>query len=351
VITKEVFSFENLVKRTYSLFIAVCASDRAAKLSAEGLVEADARGLSSHGLMLLPMYLERIEQGSVDPSSVNEIVSDLGALISIDCHNGLGQVSAQDAMELAIERAKTHGVAVVVAKNAFHFGGAYRYSSLAAAAGMIGVAAANTRPLMPVPGGAYAVVGNNPISFSIPRLGEDALTVDFALSEAALGKVRLAEAEGTEIPSTWATDSSGKPTTNAADAIKGMLLPAGGSKGFGLALVIDMLSGVLSGGGFGAGVKGLYADFSEPYNSSNFFLAINASALDDGFAQRATRLAIAVHDSPMIDPGNTARLPGERSKQNYERSLKDGVQLNPSVVKDLEKWEIRLKTRNGDKSK
>lgn len=347
----DVFSFEDLVTRAYRLFIAVGASERAAMLAAEGLVEADARGLSSHGLMLLPMYLGRIEQGSVDPASVNEIVGDLGALVSVDCHNGLGQASAQDAMELAIERARIHGVGVVVARNAFHFGGAYRYSALAAAAGMIGVAAANTRPLMPAPGGAKAVVGNNPIAFSIPRSGAEAFTVDFALSEAALGKVRLAEAEGTEIPSTWATDSAGKPTSNPTEAIKGMLLPAGGTKGFGLALVIDMLSGVLSGGGFGADVNGLYADFSEPYNSANFFLAINASSLDDGFTERATHLANQVLKSPMTEQGAVARLPGERSKNTYERSRREGVQLKPSVVTDFEQCEIRLKTRNGDTPK
>ena len=346
-----VFQFNDLVTRTNHLFVAAGASERAARLTAEGLVEADARGLPSHGLMLLPVYLGRIEQGSVDPKSVNEIVGDLGALVSVDCHNGLGQVSAQDAMELAIVRARDHGVAVVVARNAFHFGGAYRYAALAADAGMIGVAAANTRPLMPAPGGAKALVGNNPIAFSIPRSGESPFTFDFALSEAALGKVRLAEAEGTDIPSTWATDSAGLPTTNPTEAIKGMLLPAGGTKGFGLALVVDMLSGVLSGGGFGANVNGLYADFSEPYNSSHFFLAINASALDEGFAERATLLAGEVLSSPMIEHGATARLPGDRSKRNYEQSLRDGIRLKRSVVQDLEHWEIHLNTRNGDLSK
>lgn len=339
-----VFTYKQLVTRATSLLLAMGVSEDSASLTADGLVEADARGLPSHGLMLLPMYLDRIKKGSINPTATNELVTDLGALAVFDSHHGLGHSSAQYAMESAIEKAKNHGIAAVVCRNAFHFGGAYRYSKMAASAGMVGVAAANTRPLMPAPGGSKAVVGNNPIGFAVPTSGETPVVFDMALSEVAMGKIRLADAEGKTIPNTWATDSSGIATTDPAEAIKGMLLPAGGTKGFGLALVIDMLTGVLSGGGFGSRVNGLYANLEIPYNSANFFLAIDASRLDSGFQDRALALANEVLNSPMSEPGSSARLPGQRSEENYQRSLTEGVWLDESVIRSLLEWEQKLNT-------
>ena len=341
------FTPVHLVDRAARMLIAAGVEERSAVLVADGLVEADARGLPSHGLMLLPMYLDRIRQGSVNPAGHNRIVADLGALVCVDSQNGLGQATAQDAMELAISRAREHGIAAVACRNAFHFGGAYRYAALAAEVGMIGIAAANTRPLMPAPGGAKAVVGNNPIGFAVPRTGQEPVVFDLALSEAAMGKIRLAASEGRSIPSTWATDACGEPTTDPTAAIAGFLLPTGGAKGFGLALMVDMLTGVLSGGGFGTGVQGLYGDLTKPYNSSTLFLAIDASALDAGFADRAAELAAQVQASPMMSPDVTARVPGEQSAQNRVRSVREGIRLPASVLEQIEHWEeqLRLRTR------
>ena len=307
------FAPDDLITRVTRMLTAAGADQRSASLVAEGLVEADARGLPSHGLLLLPMYLDRIRQGSVDPAGSNLILNDLGALVTIDSRNGLGQASAQEAMELAISRAREHGIA-----------------------------AANTRPLMPAPGGAKAVVGNNPIAFAVPRTGQDPVIFDVALSEAAMGKIRLAEAEGRSIPTTWATDAEGRPTDDPTAAIAGLLLPTGGAKGFGLALMVDMLTGVLSGGGFGDSVRGLYADPRRPYNSSTFFLAIDAGALDPAFADRAAELAAQVQASPMVSPDATARIPGERSAQNHRRSVREGIRLPRSVVEQIEHWEQQL---------
>ena len=336
------FAPEDLIARAIRMLTAAGADQRSASLVAEGLVEADARGLPSHGLLLLPMYLDRIRQGSVDPAGSNLILNDLGALVTLDSRNGLGQATAQEAMELAIFRAREHGIAAVACRNAFHFGGAYRYAAMAASAGMIGIAAANTRPLMPAPGGAKAVVGNNPIAFAVPRTGEDPVIFDVALSEAAMGKIRLAEAEGRSIPTTWATDAEGRPTDDPTAAIAGLLLPTGGAKGFGLALMVDMLTGVLSGGGFGDSVRGLYADPRRPYNSSTFFLAIDSGALDPAFADRAAELAAQVQASPMVSPDATARIPGERSAQNHRRSVREGIRLPRRVVEQIEHWEQQL---------
>ena len=340
--TAELFPYAELVDRASRLLAAAGVDAATAGITADGLVEADARGLPSHGLMLLPMYLDRIRSGSIDPNGHNTVITDLGAIAVMDSGNGLGQATAQHAMESAIARARQHGVGAIVCRNAFHFGGAYRYAALAAAHGMIGIAAANTRPLMPAPGGAKAVVGNNPIAFAAPRPSGDPIVFDAAMSEAALGKIRLAAAAGEVIPTNWATDHAGIPTNDPQAAIAGMLLPSGGSKGFGFALMIDLLSGVLSGGGFGDSVNGLYADAAKPYNSANFFLAIDASRLDSEFPARAAELARQVIDAPMADPAGTARLPGLRGAAAYRAARRSGVPLKRSVIDELQRLESTI---------
>src|SRR6185437_6341977 len=211
------------------------------------------RGIPSHGLMLVPMYAERIGAGSVTTATAGEVVTDLGAIAVLDAKNALGILTGDQAMALAVERARQFGIGAVAVRHAFHFGGAFRYVMAAADAGLVGIAAANTRPLIPAPGGAKAVIGNNPLAIGVPRAGAEPIVLDMALSESALGKIRIAAAEGREIPPTWATDASGVPTTDPQAAIAGLLLPAAGPKGYGLAFMVDVLTGVLSGGAFGAG--------------------------------------------------------------------------------------------------
>jgi hypothetical protein len=204
---------------------------------AEALVDADVEGLASHGTMLLPMYLDRITAGSVAPKMQGRVISDTGAQIVIDADNGLGQIVAEKAVGIAVERARKHGLAAVAVRNAFHFGGAGRFARSIARQGCAGIVMANTRPLLPAPGGAERVVGNNPIAIAVPT-ATDPIVLDLALSAGAMGKIRLAESQGQTIPPGWASTSEGVPTVDPSEAIKGMLLPAAGPKGFGLAAMI-----------------------------------------------------------------------------------------------------------------
>ena len=334
--SSQTFSYGELVARAARFLEHAGVPGESARLTADGLVEADARGLPSHGLMLLPMYIDRIRAGSINPTGMNRTLVDLGAAAVFDSEHGLGQVTAQQAMESAITRATDHGVGLVACRNAFHFGGAYRYVALAAENGMISIAAANTRPLMPAPGGARAVVGNNPIAFGAPRDGSDPIIFDAALSEAALGKIRLAASAGRAIPENWATDASGAPTTDPAQAISGMLLPSGGSKGFGFALFVDLLTGVLSGGGFGSRVTGLYADPAQQYNSAQFFLAVDASRLAPEFPERAEALAREILDAPRAEGQEPARIPGTRGAEARRSAERNGVSLPQSVIEALD---------------
>lgn len=319
------------------IFCAVGFSEGAAKVVAESLVDADRRGIGSHGAMLVPMYVDRIRQGSVSTHEAAEPVVDFGAVATLDARNALGQLTGDQAMRLAVQKAREFGIGAVAVRQAFHFGGAFRYAMAAAEAGCIGLAAANTRPLMPAPGGARPVVGNNPLALAVPVPGADPIVLDMALSEAALGKIRLAAAEGRPIPATWASDEAGGPTTDPVAALAGMLLPSGGPKGYGLAVMVDVLTGVLSGGGFGAKVAGLYADKAVPNNCAHFFLAVNPAAFGDAeeFSDRVRELAGAIENSPTAPGVDRAYLPGQIEAGRYADAGRGGIRLEASVLTAL----------------
>ncbi len=326
-----------LLAATTRVFAALGLPGPAAAAVAEGLVEADMRGIPSHGLMLVPMYSERIQAGSVTTATEAETVADLGAIAVLDAANALGILTGDQAMALAIERARQFGIGAVAVRHAFHFGGAFRYVMAASRAGLIGIAAANTRPLIPAPGGAEAVIGNNPLAIGVPRDGGDPVVLDMALSEAALGKIRLAAAEGREIPPTWATDAAGIPTTDPEAAIAGLLLPAAGPKGYGLAFMVDVLTGVLSGGSFGAGVKGLYADTAVANDCAHFFLAIDPAAFGgaEPFAARVDELAAQVNASPTAPGVDRVFLPGQPEAERHAAALAEGVRVERGVIDKL----------------
>jgi LDH2 family malate/lactate/ureidoglycolate dehydrogenase len=280
-----------LIAAVAQIFAALGLDRRDAEIVAGDLVAADLEGISSHGVMLVPLYVDRILAGSVSLRSGGDVVSDRGGAVVIDGSHALGQLTARQAVRLAVDHARASGLAAVAVRNAFHFGTAGRYARMMAEEGCVGIVMSNTRPLMPPPGGAEAVVGNNPLAIALPTAGDHPVEVDMALSATAMGKIRLAAAAGESIPADWAIDAGGRPTTDPAAAIAGMLLPAAGPKGFGLAFVIDLLCGALSDGAIGAEVRPLYGDAAEPYRCSHFFLAI-----DVGHFSAATRFAERVRD-------------------------------------------------------
>ena len=334
-----------LVDAMTEIFRAAGYSQDAASTVAELLAEADASGIPSHGAMLVPMYVGRIKAGSVSKTEEPTVVSEFGAVTVFDAEHGLGQVMGRKAMDAAIAAAKEHGIGVAAVRHAFHFGQALPYARQAGQQGMIGVAMSNTRPLMPAPGGAQTVVGNNPVAICVPigQPGADGeqeyMGLDMALSAAALGKIRLAESEGREIPDTWATDQEGRPTTDPTAAIAGMLLPMAGPKGFGLALTVDVLSGILSGGAYGNRVKGLYKDLSEPNDCAFFFLAIDPAAFGprEEFLARTEDLAGQVTTSERAPDVERVVLPGQFEQDRRAAAREDGVQLDDSVMEGLRK--------------
>jgi len=284
-----------------------------AAVTAADLVAADLEGVPSHGVMLVPMYVQRLKAGSVSTRSAGELISGEGAVAVLDAHDALGQIVARQAVALAVARAKEFGAGIVAVRNAFHFGTAGRYARLIANRDCIGIVASNTRPLMPAPGGSEPLVGNNPIAIAAPSGGDYFPEVDMALSASAMGKIRLAQAAGRPIPEGWAADANGVATTDPAAAIAGMLLPAAGPKGFGLAFMMDLLCGGLSGGAIGAEVRPLYGDAAVAYRCSQLFMALDVGRFVpvEEFRRRAGSQAARVAHSRKATGVERVFAPGE----------------------------------------
>lgn len=325
------------------LFVATGLPAAAAETVADGLVQADLEGLASHGVMLADMYIERLQAGSVSKETAASVVSERQGAVVLDAGNALGQLTGQQAMVIAIEKAKQFAAGIVSVRHGFHFGAAGRYARQAAEAGCVGIAMCNTRPLMPAPGGAERVVGNNPLAIAIPVTGDIPIVLDMATSEAAMGKIRMAEKAHEPIPPTWAVTAEGLPTTNPADAIAGMLLPSGGPKGFGLSFLIDLLCGLLSQGASGAQVRPLYGDFKVPYDCSHLFIAIDVAHFCelDRFRAQATAAAERVRGGKRAPGVAQLFTPGELEWQRGDRSG-GFVLLDPAVVAMLRRYAERL---------
>ncbi len=334
---------EDLIALVARIFTAAGLRETDAMRVACGLVDADLEGLPSHGVMLAEMYIDRLRAGSISTRSAAEIVSDRGGAVVLDGGHAFGHLVGDQAIGIAIERARAHGAGIVAVRHGFHFGAAGPYARQAAEQECIGIAMCNTRPLMPAPGGAERVVGNNPIAIAVPVDGPVPLVLDMATSEAAMGKIRMAEKAGRSIPSTWAVQNDGSTTTDPKQAIAGMLLPAAGPKGFGLALMIDLMCGLLSGGAFGDAVKPLYGDASIPYDCSHLFIAIDVAHFCDPvwFRAQAAAAAKRIREGRRAAGVDELFLPGE-PEWRKKQAARGRVRLDAAIAASLVKLALSL---------
>lgn len=336
---------EDWLRKTVSdIFASLGFSAGAADNVSDSLVDADIRGVGSHGAMRVPMYVDRIRSGSVSLHESAEVVSDMGAVAVLDARHALGSLTSDQAMALAVDKAARYGLGAVAVRHGFHFGAAGRYVLQAVDAGCIGIAAANTRPLMAAIGGAEAVVGNNPLAIGAPSADGVPLVLDMALSEAAFGKIKAAEKRGASIPASWATGPDGRPTTDPSEAVKGLLLPAAGPKGFGLAMMVDVLTGALSGGAWGNSVQGLYTDLQAPNDCSHFFMALSIEAFTDpdAFYREVAAMAETVRQSRRAPGTDALFTPGEPEWTRARTRTPNRVKIDASVKDELEALTIRL---------
>ena len=232
------------------------------------MAEADARGGDAHGVFRLPQYVKQIQSGAVNPRPTIKIVRDHPGSALIDGDNALGHLVMKRATELAIEKARHCGVAWVGTRHSNHAGPAQLYPRMAAAQNMIGLYfCVGNANLLPPWGGTEVLLSTNPISVSVPGLRHPTITLDMATTNTAFGKIRLKAQRGEPMPEGWMIDREGKPLTDAKRASEGFLLPIGGPKGYGLALMIGLLAGTLNGAAFGRDVVDYTVDSKTPSNT------------------------------------------------------------------------------------
>ena len=303
---------------------------------ADTLVEADLRGVHSHGVWYLSTYTRRLRGGGLNPRPAVRVLRETPVLALLDADRAMGQVAGVRAMHLAMEKATTSGVGVVTVRNSNHLGAAAYYALLAARKNQIGFAVSDAEPTMAPWGGTKAVVGNNPMAYAIPAEEEFNIVLDMAQSVVAWGKIFLAAQRGERIPITWALGADGTPTEDPHEAMAGLLLPVGGYKGYGLATVMEILSSVLVGATFGADMAPM-SDDSASQDVGHFFMALDIGHFMplDAFRERMAHLIREHRGVPRGAGVERIYLPGEIEHDRRVQRLGAGIPLEPYVITAL----------------
>ncbi|HEY9272576.1 Ldh family oxidoreductase [Achromobacter sp.] len=298
------------------------------------LVLADLFGLSTHGLSRIESYGERLQVGGINPRAQIRVERPAPGLRLVDGDNGVGPLVGMHALRAAMQAASECGVGMAFARQSNHFGPISPYGLIAAQAGYASIIGSNATTTIAPWGGTDARVGNSPIGFAVPNPEGAHFLLDMAMSVVARAKIRNALKAGQEIPDTWATDAAGQPTTSPKDALGGFLLPIGGHKGYGLALMVDLFAGLLSNAAYLTHVKSWVDAPDQPQNLGHFFLLIDTRKLGSTqwLAQRMADFAQILHGSAPADPARPVIQPGEIELAKMARQKEQGIALDADVL-------------------
>ena len=309
-----------------------------AKMTAEVLLCADLRGVDTHGIQRLLIYVPRIRKGLINPRPEIQVEALTPVIKIVHGGDGLGQVVATRGMREALALAKESGIAFVGCKDSNHFGAAAPYVLMACNEKMIGIVGTNAFPAMAPWGGLKNLLGNNPLAVGAPYEGNPPFILDIAMSVSSRGRMRHMAEKGEKIPEGWALDSKGRPTTDPLEGLKGLVLPIGLYKGYGLALAIDILSGVLTGAGFSSGVKSLVQQWKEPQHIGHFFIVIDPTRFMswEVFSDRMKQLCDSMRTAPLIDPGKPILIPGEPEARIERNRRAKGIPIESKAFQLLQ---------------
>jgi LDH2 family malate/lactate/ureidoglycolate dehydrogenase len=333
--------------RTYAeaIISGLGASADAAGIVADSLIEADRRGVHTHGLVRLPSYCADARAGRIVVDAVPRVEHEDGPTVAVDGRAAFGAVTGTMSMDEAVARAERHGVGFVTARGGNHFGAAAFYSLRAVERGLVGIAATSTPAVMAPWGGAEARLGNNPLSIAAPMPdGTPPFVLDFAQSAVSRGRIKLAELNGELIPDTWALDAEGRPTTDPVAALAGALLPSGGHKGYGLALAIEVLTGVLAGGELGPELINASLTGSAQSSSAtkvgtvgSLYVALDPARFvgREEFSARMGRLRDVIKATSPAPGFEEVLIPGEPEARAAEEAHARGIELDESTVRVL----------------
>ncbi len=320
-----------------------------ARVVAESLVQADLRGVDSHGVVRADIYMQRLEAGMIHSNGDMDVKVD-GPITLLDGRNHVGAVVGNKALQLAIEATKKHGAGIVGVKGSNHFGTCAYYLLKAMKEDMIMLVMSNASQTMPPTGGIRPFIGTNPLSIGIPAGKYEPFILDMATSVVARGKIISAAQKGIPIPDTWAIDKDGNPTTDAESALAGSVLPLGGPKGYAISMFIDILCGVLTGAGFGKYVNNMYENWVEPQNVGHFFIGIDISKFMpiEEFKDRIDQYFVEIKAEPTAPGVDEILIPGEIEFRCTQERMKHGIELPDKVEQELRRWGERYKLNLSD---
>ena len=321
-----------------SVFASLNVPPDDAALFADSMVAADLWGHQSHGVIRLPWYARRLQAGAMHPVTEPETIVDAGSIAVIDGHDGIGQVLAARATAEAMRRAKQHGIGAVAVRNSNHFGTAMYYSLMGVPNGCVVMVTTNASPAMAPWGGREKRVGTNPWSLAAPAGRHTPMVLDIANTAVARGKIYLARQKGQDVPAGWALDADGNPTTDAEKAVAGLIAPMAGHKGYAIAVMMDMLSGVLTGSSFGVGVEGPYQS-EKRSGCGHLVIALDIAAFMSPaeFAARMEQLIEQLKSTPLASGTAEIFYPGELEARNAERHRREGLVLPKQTMVDLDR--------------
>lgn len=331
---------DDLRNRSITILKALNVPDDDAGIVADSIVYAHTRGKHTHGAGRITIYARKIKEGLMNSQTPMTLITDMAAVAIYDAENGFGQVAAIRGMDAAIHKAFKYGVGVVGIRNSNNFGTAGFIGEYASNQGLISVVLANSGPAIAPIGGKKAIFGTNPICISFPPEGQHPpIIFDMACSNAARGKIRIAAKDGEKIPYGWAMDKDGNDTNDPNEALKGTMMPMGGYKGFGLAMCVDIIAGMLTGSAYGGNAKNL----NHPTDISrygHFLIAINP----DFFLSKEQydrRLSEVIHNIKSCGEADNVYFPGEKSYQEACVNRVE-VEINEKIIKDMDKLIVSL---------
>ena len=312
-----------------------------ATITADALSETDAYGTHSHGTKNLHNYIKKAKAGGIDIKAEPAAVKDGPAFAVIDAGKAMGMIPSVQAMELACQKAKQTGIGIVTVKNSCHFGANGYYANLAAKQGMISIVVSNVDPNMNAPGAQAKALGNNPVAFACPSKKYPTVFLDIAMSNVASLKVFQARAEGRKIPDNWIVDKDGLPTDDPSRyPDEGAMQPMASHKGYGLALMVETLTGILSGGATSMGgmISSWVLNLNAPNNVCHTFIAINAAMFcdDSKVEDRVETMAGQIRSLPKAKGSERIYLPGEMEWERYANVEKEGITLPADLLESLQ---------------
>ncbi|WP_300629108.1 Ldh family oxidoreductase [uncultured Thomasclavelia sp.] len=328
-------NYDELLEKTIKVFEKRNINYNVSKKIANCMVMADACGIHTHGLAVLESHIKRVERNAYNIDEEPKIIKEALSFAVVDANNTIGLYSAQYCMDLAISRCKENGIFIVFSKNSNTFGPAFYYPYLAVKNKLIGICFSNSPANMPATGGKEKILGTNPLSIGIPGNQEGPILFDMATSIIAKSKIKEMAIAGKKLPLGVALDEMGNPTIDSNEALKGMVLPIAGHKGYGLALCLDILSGVISGASYSNKVGRFYSEENNSMNIGQTFIVIDPKKIGtENFYDKIDDYIRILHNSKKNNDA-TVYYPGEKEMNLYKYSIDFGVKIDKQILQKI----------------